>query len=321
MQERGPGQPRDQRRVLDRIPRPIAAPAELAVGPAGAEREADGEEDPGDEREAAGRADPARVELPGDQGADRERERDREEDVARVEHRRVHRHRRVAEQRRQPGALRRDRVGGSERPALRPREEDAGDHQPDEEDRDAGEDRGRPRRHLAMAVPGQIEDRRGGDREHERPEHQRAGLAAPEGGQLVEQRGRSRRVVGDERDREVGAYEQRLDRDHRDEHQSAHRVDRAAGGDDPAAVAAGPDQRRDRRIDGDHEGGDQRRRAECTHWSITTCSGSAAASSANFDGHFVIRLSFSATKVPSWSSRPVTITSRPSRKGSGTTPV
>src|SRR4029077_6132684 len=40
----------------------------------------------------------------------------------------------------------------------------------------------------------------------------------------------------------------------------------------------------------------------------------------NFDGHFVTRLSRSPTKVP-FCSLPVTITSRPSAKGSGTVPA
>ena len=121
VQERGADQPRHQRGVLDRIPSPVAAPAELRVRPAGAEQDPDREEDPGDEREPPRRADPARVEAAAGERPDRERERDRPEDVARVEHRRVDRHRRVAEQRRQPGALerRRDRGGrtGSRRTA------------------------------------------------------------------------------------------------------------------------------------------------------------------------------------------------------------
>ena len=40
VQERGTGQPRHQRGVLDRVPRPVAAPAELHVRPAGAEQDA-----------------------------------------------------------------------------------------------------------------------------------------------------------------------------------------------------------------------------------------------------------------------------------------
>ena len=55
------------------------------------------------------------VEAAGDQGADRERERDREDDVARVEHRRVDHHARVAEQRVEADALGRHRAEAGER--------------------------------------------------------------------------------------------------------------------------------------------------------------------------------------------------------------
>ena len=61
MQERGAGQPRHQRGVLDRVPGPVAAPAELGVGPARAEQDPDAEEEPGGEREAARGADPVGV--------------------------------------------------------------------------------------------------------------------------------------------------------------------------------------------------------------------------------------------------------------------
>ena len=148
------------------------------------------------------------------------------------------RHRRMAQQRGQPDALGGHRVRGRER--VRAREEDSGDHQADEEDRDAGEHRGRPGHHLAMTMAGHEEDRRGCDREHERPEQQRAGLAPPEGGQLVEQRRRRRRVIGDQRDREVRAHEGRLERDRRDRQQGEQRVDRPAGRDHPATVPAAP---------------------------------------------------------------------------------
>ncbi len=70
VQEGGADQPRHQRRVLDRVPGPVAAPAELGVGPAGAEQQAEAEEGPGDQGEAAGGADPGGVESAGDQGAD-----------------------------------------------------------------------------------------------------------------------------------------------------------------------------------------------------------------------------------------------------------
>ena len=67
VQEGGADEPRHQRRVLDRIPGPEAAPADLDVGPVRAEQHADAEERPGGERPAARRDDPARVGLAGEQ--------------------------------------------------------------------------------------------------------------------------------------------------------------------------------------------------------------------------------------------------------------
>ena len=61
----GGAQPRQERRVLHRVPGPEASPAEHLVGPPRAEQDADGEERPGEQRPAAGGelpplADPAR---------------------------------------------------------------------------------------------------------------------------------------------------------------------------------------------------------------------------------------------------------------------
>ena len=55
-------QPRHQRRVLDRIPGPVAAPSQLRVGPAGAEQDPDPEEQPCGQREPPDHRDPLRPE-------------------------------------------------------------------------------------------------------------------------------------------------------------------------------------------------------------------------------------------------------------------
>ena len=70
-----PREPRQQRGVLHRVPGPVAAPAELGVAPAGAEEDADAEEEPGGEREAPRGPDPLGADPAGDQRADREGER------------------------------------------------------------------------------------------------------------------------------------------------------------------------------------------------------------------------------------------------------
>ena len=55
VQERGGGQPRHQRGVLDGIPRPVAAPADLDVRPVRAQQHADAQARPREQRPAAAR--------------------------------------------------------------------------------------------------------------------------------------------------------------------------------------------------------------------------------------------------------------------------
>ena len=62
VQERGADQPRHQRRVLDRVPSPVAAPAELGVRPARAEHDPDAEAQPRRQRERPHRAQPVAAE-------------------------------------------------------------------------------------------------------------------------------------------------------------------------------------------------------------------------------------------------------------------
>ena len=277
VQEGRARQPRHQRGVLDRVPPPVAAPAELRVRPAGAQQDADPQEQPGDQREAAGGADPARVEAAGDQRADRERERDREEDVARVEHRRVDRHRRVAKQRRQPDALRRHRVKAGERVG-------AEQHQAGEEDAQPHQHRGRPGGDLAVLVAGREQDRRGGQREHPGPQQQRALLARPHRGQLVEVRRRGRGVVGDHLQRQVGAREGGLDHDHADRQQDGERIHGPSRRVGEPALAPVPASAAITPVAGDQEGEHQARGAERDHWLMITCSGSCLASSRTSTG-------------------------------------
>ncbi len=183
-------------------------------------------------REAPGRADPAGVEPARDQRPDRERERDREQDVARVEHRRVDRHRGMAEQRVQPHALRGHRVEPRERVGS------AGDeHQTGEEDPEAAEHGGRPRHDLPMLVAGGEQNAARCQREHPGPEQERAALAAPHRGHLVERGRRGRGVVGDQLDREVVAQEGGFEHDHADGEQDRRRVHGPARGIHPAPVA------------------------------------------------------------------------------------
>ena len=113
-----PGQPGQQRGVLDRIPRPVAAPAQLgrrtSARRAGCRRR-------GRTRPPSAKRRVARIQsassAPRHERADREREGDREQRVPRVQHRRVDHHARVAQQRVQPDAL-----GGGRRHGLKRRD-------------------------------------------------------------------------------------------------------------------------------------------------------------------------------------------------------
>src|SRR3546814_11455705 len=87
----GAGEPRQQRRVLDRVPAPEAAPAEHLVAPPRAEDDADGKEAPGDERGPAGLDEPALTQPAGGEGGDGDGERHGEANVAEVETRGVER--------------------------------------------------------------------------------------------------------------------------------------------------------------------------------------------------------------------------------------
>ena len=133
-------------------------------------------------------------------------------------------------------------------------------------------------------------------------------------------------MIGDDGEREVGPRERRFDDDDADREQGAEPVDRAPRGvDEPAIAAEGARDRRAEGVDRDHEGGDEACGPEADHQLepvvITTCCGSCLAWVVNFDGHLVIRLSRCPTRVPLAASRPVTMTSRPERKGSGTSPL
>jgi hypothetical protein len=91
------GEPDQQRRVLHRVPRPVAAPPLFHVAPSGAERHRRGEQRHRGEQPAAGGSVGIACERRGDRGSTARGE-------AGVEQRRVDRHRRVLEDRVHPEA-------------------------------------------------------------------------------------------------------------------------------------------------------------------------------------------------------------------------
>src|SRR6516164_10732616 len=89
MQQRGSGEPRHQRRILDRIPKPETAPAKRVMGPVRSASDADRQAHPGAKHPRTNPARPSRVDASLQQRGDRERECNRETDIAEVEERRM----------------------------------------------------------------------------------------------------------------------------------------------------------------------------------------------------------------------------------------
>ena len=260
VQERRRREPRQQARVLDRIPAPVAAPAQLLVRPDHAEREAEGEEQPADHRPAPHGPQPGVVEIAGDQRRHAERVRDRHPHKADVERRRVNDHVRVLEQRVEPPPFSRRR--GEERVERVP----VNDHQEQEErldDRDDGDDV-RDQLAVPLAVGGDGE--RAEDRQQEHPEEDRAVQAAPVRRDLVEERLLEIGIALDVLDRVV-ADDERVDDDAGgDRHQRRGQVQGADPRlDHPGRAAPRAGDRGRGRVDADDEGRQQNERAKGCH--------------------------------------------------------
>ena len=219
--ERGRGDPRQQRRVLHRVPAPVPAPAEHLVAPPRAEHDPDREEAPRDERHPAGVGQPPLTEATGDERRDRERERHGEADVPEVEHRRVERHQRVVlQQRVGPLAVGWDRAG-DEGERVR-----GHGHEHEEEERDDEADDQRPPHHRILDAPAEpVRDERQVAGEEQDPQQDRALERGPQAGDREEEGCGARVVVGHVLDREVVGDERPLhrpDRDQRAEHHDVH---------------------------------------------------------------------------------------------------
>ena len=226
-------EPRHDRRVLDRVPRPVAAPTEHGVAPPGAGDDADAEKCPRDEREAARRDEPAIAALAEDERRDRIGERHRGEDVAEVEERRVQRHERmVLQQRVRPvPVLRRDRKT-RERIRRRCRDEQQEERKHREHDGERG------RRKAWNGQRAAERDEGGRAREDRRPEKDRPLEGRPEADDRVEERSLSRVVLGDVEDREVVRREREHHRERRDHDESKGDASRDPRGQECSDVAA-----------------------------------------------------------------------------------
>ena len=120
VQERRHREPGQEAGVLHRVPGPVAAPAQLDIGPPHAQRDADGEEEPRDQGPLPDGDDPAGVQPAAQQRRHGKGERDGDADVPEVEHRRVHDHADVLELRIEAAAVfgnerqPRERIGGEQ---------------------------------------------------------------------------------------------------------------------------------------------------------------------------------------------------------------
>ena len=191
------GEPGHERGVLDRVPEPPAAPAELVIGPPAAERDAEGQRDPGGQRPRPHPARPGGVDPALDQRRHRERVGGREPDIAEVEHRRVEGEARVLQDRVEAVAVERRRVEPQERVGGEQHEGQEADADQPLHARAPGPGTmgGRLRPKAATAAAEQRQD--------PDPEDQRALVIAPGAADLVEHRLQRMRVLGDVVDREV----------------------------------------------------------------------------------------------------------------------
>ena len=208
------GEPRQQARVLDRIPGPHTAPPEHLVAPPATEEDADREETPGEEGPAAGLEEPALPHPAGHERRDREGEGHREPDISEVEDRRVEQDEDVVLQERvRPRPIEAHRHGrsGGERRGRPERDEreERRDHVHDHEG--PGDER------VVAARPESEGDRGGEDHQDEDPQQDRAFEGAPHRGHVVEGRRGGGTDLLDELDRVVALGERDLhhrDREH-----------------------------------------------------------------------------------------------------------
>ena len=202
MQQSGRRQPGHERGVLDRVPEPPAAPAQLVIGPIAARRDAERQEDPARQHPGPHGAGQRRVDVPGQHRPDGQAEGDRQADIAEVEGRRVEGQARVLQQRVEAPALRRRRVEPRER--VRGEQQEGVEAEAQRRLRaEAGD------QHLLADAPLEQGQGRARQRQHRHPQQHRAFVISPRAGELVEPGLGAVAVGGDQCDAEVGAQEDR----------------------------------------------------------------------------------------------------------------
>ena len=260
---RARGQKRHERRVLDGVPRPVAAPAELLVRPDHPQRVSDPEEHPGEEGPAATGDDPFGIEPPGHKCGDREGEWHGAADEAGVERRRVDDHPVVLQERVQPFAVR-ARAGDAGRERVR-RER----HQHAEEEDDSHQRRDHVRLELEVLLPEREDADADVATEEEEPPQERSVLPAPKRGEQVRERHRAVGVMRHVAEPEVVAHECVREAEDGGGDEGHRPVRPEPGGLQRARAPRCPRGERDckRVARADHDAEEQRRAEERGRWS------------------------------------------------------
>ena len=176
--QRRADQPGHERGVFDRVPEPPATPAQFVIGPPAAQRDADGQEGPGDIGPRPRPAHPLAIHPTIHQCGDGEGESHGEADVTHVQHRRMHDQAEILQQRIQVIAVRQRRHMAFERVAGEGGEADEadGDHT----------QRSQRTRHEALGqLVAERGQRHGPQAQGQHPQQQRAFVGAPHSADAV----------------------------------------------------------------------------------------------------------------------------------------
>src|SRR5690242_1438688 len=196
MQERRSGEPREERRVFNRIPSPIAAPAKYRVRPVSTEKNPAGQKAPGNHGPTTRNVDPFLTWILHDEGAQRKSERHRKPHISQVQHRRMNNHLGILKERIESVSICWDVA------AHKGKWRGSEVQQEDKEQLDGGKNRGGICCELYINLVPQTQHKPISTKQ-EGPEQQGTFLSRPERRELVRRRQVAVRVVQDIRNRKV----------------------------------------------------------------------------------------------------------------------
>ena len=206
MQQRRRGEPGHQRRVLDRVPEPPAAPTQLVIGPIAARRDPQCQEHPRAQHPGPHGAGEIRRDLTRDQRADRETEGHGKADIAEIKRGRMEGEPDILQQGIEPCALlRRDR---------QPLERIGAEQQEGIETQRHETLRGEDGLHHPFGQPPLDHgDQRPRSGQHGHPQQHRAFVIAPRARQLEDHRLQRMRILRHQLHRQIGDGEDIEQRD------------------------------------------------------------------------------------------------------------